>query len=151
MVPKKASINLARPKNQTVENTISQADSYMNREANDVDKLTKTDAEIVCKKNGVLIFGNCRFANRNKTGNVYWVNPPINYLAKDWFLLLNDHRKKQLHVFKVPANSISASKVKLRNDKPHQIDLQIYCDDKSFEDSRSKIEFANWLIKTIEY
>ena len=41
--------------------------------------------------------------------------------------------------------------VKHRKDKTDLIDIQIYCDDNTFTDSRSGISFAKWLVKTINY
>jgi len=113
--------------------------------------LTRAMAVALCSSNGLDVAGNFTLAKRNKSGPYFWANPSITYLSEDWWILLNDYWKNELHVFKVPANSIMADKMKRHNDKPSIIDLQIRCDDNSFEDSRSKTRFADWFLKTIRY
>ncbi|MCL2564003.1 MAG: type I restriction enzyme HsdR N-terminal domain-containing protein [Oscillospiraceae bacterium] len=113
--------------------------------------LTRAGAVELCSSNGLDVVGNFTLARRNKSGPYFWANPSITYLLKDWWLLLNDHRKNELHVFKIPANSIVANKVKRRNDKPNLMDMQIRCDDNSFQDTRSKTRFIDWFLKTIKY
>jgi len=125
--------------------------NFKSKKDEDVNKLNRTEAVIICKSNGVDVTDNYTLAKRNKTGMHYWANPSIDYLTQDWCLLLNDFQKRELHIFKIPANSLSVSQIVIRKDKPRLIDLQILCDDNSFEDARSKISFAPWFIKMIKY
>jgi len=113
--------------------------------------LTKPKAVALCSSSGLNIDGKITLATRNKTAPYFWANPSIAYLSENWWLLLNDYLKKELYVFNIPANSIKIDDMKCRNDKPSIIDLQIRCDDSSFEDSRSNIKFANWFVKTIKF
>jgi hypothetical protein len=113
--------------------------------------LSPSEARRICEKNGLNISGNITFATKNKSSNHYWANPDISYLLSTWWFLLNDNIKRELHVFKIPGNSIDKDKVIVRNDKPNRIDLQIKYGDNYFEDNRSKIQFEQWFIKTISY
>lgn len=65
--------------------------------------------------------------------------------------MLEDNINKILYCFEVPQNAIREYNVKCRKDKSDLIDIQIYCDDNTFTDSRSGISFAKWLVKTINY
>jgi hypothetical protein len=114
-------------------------------------RMSKSDAKNICFKSGLNLNGITTFSTKNRTTNCYWANPKINVLSQNWWLLMNDFNKNKLHVFNIPANSIKESQVKVRSDNEHLIDLQIQYDDNSFEDNRSKIRFAKWLIKTISY
>ena len=115
-------------------------------------KITKNDAKKLCEKNGFNLIGEkITFASKNKSANIYWANPSIDSLSENWWILLNDFNRRELHVFSIPAHSISEHKVMIRNDK-NLIDLQIkYDDNKSFEDNRSGITLKKWFVKTITY
>ncbi|MCL1880781.1 MAG: type I restriction enzyme HsdR N-terminal domain-containing protein [Oscillospiraceae bacterium] len=114
-------------------------------------KISSSEAIRLCRDNGLDISKNKTFASRNKTSPKFWANPSVNFLQRDWWLILNDFRQNTLFVFMIPANTLTKSHVLVRSDKPHLIDLTINCDDNSFEDSRSKIKFATWFVKKIEY
>jgi hypothetical protein len=118
-------------------------------ETNEADKLLKNDAKIRCESNGITVDGKYTFSTWNKNTSGFWANPPIDYLTTDWWLLLSDNAKRELHVFKIPANSLSLSQMKTRN--TGKIDMTIFYEDNTFKDVRSKVEFANWLVKTIKY
>ena len=111
----------------------------------------KNKAIALCRQNGLYVGGKITFASKNRGSNKYWANPSFDVLQQNWWLLLDDNNNGNLHVFNVPANSIPRTALKPRNDKQHQIDLQIYYNDQSFEDSRSGVKFDKWLVKTISY
>lgn len=113
--------------------------------------MNRVNAKEICAHNGVVIGKNFNMATRNKATHTYWANPSIACLQQDWWLLLHDDRKNELHVFMIPSNSISTSAVKIRSDvsKPNHIRIEIRYDDNSFEDTKSKIEFLPWHIKTL--
>jgi hypothetical protein len=119
--------------------------------SSNTNNLKKSDAKKLCVANGLNVSGDFTLASKNKAVDIFWANPKIELLLCDWWILLNDFKKRELYVFYVPAHSILANEMKVRGDKHNQIDLRIYYNDKSFEDSRSKIEFAKWLVKTISY
>ncbi|GHV03763.1 hypothetical protein AGMMS50229_03660 [Campylobacterota bacterium] len=117
----------------------------------DFNKLNRALAIELCRKNGFNLYGEITFSSKNKSSDLYWANPNIEFLSNDWWLLLNDYKNNNLHIFDIPANSIRTIQIKTRADKPEQIDLQIKYRDDAFEDSRSGIRFVKWFIKTIPY
>lgn len=116
-----------------------------------IDALDKSEIIDICHKNNFIINGDFTKAKRNKTGKFYWANPNKKLLLNDWKIVLEDNINKILYCFEVPQNTIREYNVKHRKDKSDLIDIQIYCDDNSFTDSRSGISFAKWLVKTINY
>ncbi|MBR7118453.1 MAG: hypothetical protein IKC84_03690 [Helicobacteraceae bacterium] len=115
-----------------------------------IDALDKSEISDICCKNNFIINGDFTKAKRNKTGK-YWANPNKKLLLNDWKIVLEDNLNKILYCFEVPQNAIMKDNVKHRKDKTDLIDIQIYCDDNTFTDSRSGISFAKWLVKTINY
>lgn len=114
-------------------------------------RVTKNIAINLFKKSGVITNNNVTFASKNKAGNYYWANPQFGVLKQDWYLILNDWIKKELHIFKVPAKNIKPEDMVCRADNEEKVDLQVIYNDTTFTDSRSKISFSKYLIKTIHY
>ncbi len=115
-------------------------------------KISKPEAISLFRSNGFDIYGNITFSSENNSyGRKYWANPKVDLLKYDWWLILNDIDKKEIHLFFIPANSLSSRDVYIRSDKPNLIDLQINYNDYSFEDSRSKVCFKKWFKKTLKY
>ena len=113
-------------------------------------KLEKSEAIKLCADNGINVSSKkSTFASLNSTGKTYWANPNKSLLTDVWWILLSDHKKKEIHIFNIPANSITESQMKFRN--TGLIDMDIKYDDMSFEDLKSKIKFSKWLMKTISY
>jgi hypothetical protein len=115
------------------------------------ESISKDEAMRICELNGLSLNGRVTFSSLNRGPNTYWANPNVNVLSQNWWLLLNDTKDCKLHVLNITANSIKISQLKVRNDAPGKIDLQIRFDDRSFRDSRSGLEFEKWFIKTISY
>lgn len=113
--------------------------------------MERNQAIQMCRDKGLPLTDQKNFGSRNKTGLVYWINPNIDRLHHDWWIILNDDLHCRLYVFCVPANTIQQHQIVLRVDKPHLIDLQIRFNDLSFEDTRSHIHFKPWLRTTIPY
>lgn len=117
---------------------------------NDSTKLSKQDICSICKKNDIIIdISNLTLAGRS--GNYYPANVNFKYLNKDWWIALDDREQKMLHIFHVPASSISRNKMITRSDKPNCFLFYIYWNNPSFMDSKSRIEFKQWHKKTISY
>ncbi|MCL2368867.1 MAG: hypothetical protein FWC72_07705 [Oscillospiraceae bacterium] len=112
-------------------------------------KLTRTKVKAICIENDVAIGKNFSLSNRTQEGITFSNTIPIEYLSQDFWLLLNDQDLNELHVLKIPANSIPIDDMYNRNDKP-SIFMKIYCDDETFEDSISGITFRPWFVKTIK-
>lgn len=114
-------------------------------------KITKSAAANLFKNKGYTTNQNLTFASKNKAGNYYWANPLFDALKQDWYLILNDWIKKELHLFKIPVHTLRANDLVSRSDNEEKIDLQIAYNDTTFTDSRSKISFAQFLVKSIVY
>ncbi len=114
-------------------------------------KLSKTGAVALCKKHQIPLNSTVTFASTNSTSKVYWANPNISVLTKNWTLILNDKTNRKLHVFNIQAGTIQVKQLKTRADKPSAIDLQIAYGNKRFQDSRSKFEFAPYYVQTLSY
>lgn len=117
----------------------------------DQSRMTKSAAVNLLKSKGCTINHNVTFASKNKVGNYYWANPLFEALKQDWYLILNDWNKKELHLFKIPAHKLTADDLVSRSDNEEKIDLQIAYNDTTFTDSRSKISFSQFLLKSISY
>lgn len=114
-------------------------------------KITKSTAANLFKSKGYTTNHNVTFASKNKVGNYYWANPLFDALKQDWYLILNDWIRKELHLFKIPIHTLKASDLVSRSDNDEKIDLQIAYNDTTFTDGRSKISFAQFLVTSITY
>ena len=81
---------------------------------------------------------------------VWWFGPRFSKLDKDWWLLCEDQRHGQLHVFKIPARSIELEMLNLRKDnKPCDFDMGFKVGDSSFTDfRRGKLSIGRWFVKS---
>ena len=114
-------------------------------------RITKSAATNLFRRDGVSTNNNVTFASKNKAGNYYWANPLFEALKQDWYLILNDWMKKELHLFKIPAHALKESDLVSRSDNEEKIDLQIAYNDTTFTDGRSKISFSEFLVQSIKY
>lgn len=114
-------------------------------------RITKSAATNLFKSKGYSTNHNVTFASKNKVGNYYWANPLFDALKHDWYLILNDWNKKELHLFRIPIHALDANDLVSRSDNEDKIDLQIAYNDATFTDSRSKISFARFLVTTVSY
>ncbi|MBQ3252642.1 MAG: hypothetical protein IJB02_05330 [Oscillospiraceae bacterium] len=114
-------------------------------------RITKSAAVNLFRRDGIYTNNNVTFASKNKAGNYYWANPLFDALKQDWYLILNDWMKKEIHLFKIPAQAIKASALVSRSDNEEKIDLQIAYNDATYTDGRSKVSFAPYHIKSISY
>ena len=121
------------------------------KDSNKAEIISKSEAIALIKNDGLNISGNITFSSRNSNSLVYWANPNISCILKDWWIILNDFDTKTLYIFHVPAGSIKQNEISLRKDHPERIDIQIEYNNSQFIDIRSKIKFDNWFIKSINY
>ncbi len=105
----------------------------------------------LCISAGLPVGNNCTWASENAATHNFWANPNVDFLNNDWWLILNDKSSRKLYVFFIVRNTLSVKQLKLRSDKPDKIDLQIQYGDKTFTDTRSKIQFCRWFKKEIQY
>ena len=145
----------ARPKRIFVVNSLdskTNTSNIVSRNNYRINRMSKSEAISCFRSNGFSVYGNITFSSENDSyGRKFWANPKIDFLENDWWLILNDIDKREIHLFFIPANSLSYRDIYPRSDKPDLIDLQINYNDYSFEDSRSKVCFKKWFKKTLKY
>jgi hypothetical protein len=59
--------------------------------------ISKSEAKILCKTEGIELKGEVTYATLNKTELTYWANPNKKVLYGDWWLLLIDSKKYKFH------------------------------------------------------
>lgn len=114
-------------------------------------RIAKNQAISLFEASGIHLSRNTTFASKNRGANNYWANPYFFALDSDWYLILNDWIKRELHLFLIPARTIPHKNMISRIDQADKIDLQISYNDPTFTDTRSKISFARYLVKSIKY
>ncbi len=119
-------------------------------EQQNTNKITKSEAIRLFNQSGVTIPKQCTFASLNKNGQYYWANPDISVLQADWWIILNDTKKRILYCFMVPGNTYHYSQFAIRRDR-NLIDFEVIYGSINFTDKRSKIDFKNWLVKATTY
>ena len=136
-----------------VTNVPQAEDTVLNdtQEEEAVVRVNKSNAVVRFKEYGCAISKNVTFASSNRATNNYWANPPFDVLKQDWYLILHDRQKRELHLFAVPAGAVDAAELVCRSDREDRVDLQIYYNDPTYTDSRSKVSFAKFLVKSILY
>ena len=92
-------------------------------------------------------------ASLNKNNRFFWANPRVDCIKTNWCLVLNDNPAKTLYVFKIPANSISRDQIvtRLHHHKDEAIQITIVKKNDRFVCSTSKLDYTDWLVKTIKY
>lgn len=114
-------------------------------------EMRKSLAVKMFRERGITIDKNVTYSSKNRTTYNYWSNPNFSVLEEDWSLILNDWLNRQLYLFRIPRNSISASQLIPRNDQKDLIDIQILENDPDFVDRRSGFGFKVFLVDNIKY
>ena len=114
-------------------------------------RLGKSQAISLFEAQGFRFSRNVTFASKNRGAENYWANPYFFALDNDWYLILNDWKKRELHLFKIPAKTIHHGDMVPRVDQPEKIDLQIAYEDPAFTDNRSRVQFAGYRVKSLQY
>ena len=115
-------------------------------------RIRRSEAHRICAENGIQYdINDSNYANRFIGRDTYNIDPPIKRLLENWWMLLADPMNKKLHVFNIGANELPKEKIKFRENGPQNFLLRIKCDDESFEDVNSRIQFKPWLVRTIEF
>ena len=95
------------------------------------------------------------YAKLQEKKNVFWINPDVNFLKKEWTLILNNQHDRKIYILKVPANTFKCSLNKedgvLRIRPDRQIYLDLNINEKSFIDTGSKLSFKEYISETINY
>lgn len=113
-------------------------------------RLTKNNAIRKFFNAGIDVKGEVTLASKNSAQPIYWANPPLDVLVKDWSLILNDYIAKKLYLLFFPKNSMSLGQFKTRADRP-KLDIQIYYNDRTFTERRSGCSFSRFFVGEIDY
>lgn len=113
-------------------------------------RLTKNNAIRKFLNAGIDVKGEVTLASKNIAQPIYWANPPLDVLVKDWSLILNDNIAKKLYLLFLPKNSMSLGQFKTRADRP-KLDIQIYYNDSTFTERRSGRSFSRFFVSEIDY
>ncbi|WP_368029205.1 hypothetical protein [Arcobacter sp. s6] len=78
--------------------------------------------------------GNVRYANRNKSKNVFWINPTVdNRILSDMFFILRDEKEKRIIYLKIPANTLNEEDFRIKNSNGiNSFDLELSTEKNSY-------------------
>ena len=118
-----------------------------------VGKRAKQEAISYLKEKGIEVGKTVTYAVKQDGKELFWANPSIDVLHKEWWLILNNNVTMELFVLKVPENSMGLKTKKsnglsVRKDKPV---LHLYLDTKTLHDQTSDIDFSSFVVKRIKY
>ncbi|MCL2170536.1 MAG: type I restriction enzyme HsdR N-terminal domain-containing protein [Defluviitaleaceae bacterium] len=119
--------------------------------AGDKNRVGRRRAIEICALNGVILGDKINYANRAEYRDFYAIDPQIERLSQNWWLLLIDPFEKEMSVFEIPANALSSERIKFREKGASTFLLRFKLGDYSFEDTLSNIHFKQWLVKTIKF
>ncbi len=133
-------------------NMLKRIDTKSTKNTRENFMLTKSEAINILRSNGYEMENyNTTYASKNDTIDIYWANPSYSMLKRNWNLILNDSINRSLYIFKIPAGSGLENRLISRADRTDKIDLQIYYNDFTFTDSRSKISFDKFYVEKVDY
>ncbi len=117
-------------------------------------KRVKAEAVQYVKEHGISVGKEVSYAVRQTNKADFWINPKVDLLSKEWYIVLNDNKANHLIVLCVPANAIGLKSkdgtgLITRADRPEVIDLTIACD--TLIDRRSGVDFNPFVVKKIPY
>ena len=121
---------------------------------NSGERLRKSEALQFVRDHGIEVGRDTSFATLQKDMPVFWINPRVDLLSRNWHLVLNDNRSFELIILLIPAKTIRLKQghsdgVKRRADKPDLIDLRINLH--SLVDENSRTSFSSFLVTRIPY
>ena len=123
-----------------------------------IGKRMKTKAVRYARERGVNVGSPANYAVLNDAGTGFWLNPRPEVLSADWWIVLNDTRRRELVVLHVPAHSLRVAdtpedpaprSLPHRRDKPEYLDLTIVA--KDLVDRRSGTDFSAFLSGRVAY
>jgi hypothetical protein len=116
--------------------------------------LQKNEAKQFLLNLGVKLDSPFTYARRQIKHEWFWANPDVSLLNEDWYLVLNDQFLSKIYVLLIPSKTFklvknNSRRLLVRKDKPQYLDLSIRSTD--FVDNVSKMNFKDYIIKTIDY
>lgn len=124
---------------------------------NNLDYMTKSKSVEYLTKEHKLSFtdGSVSFGSLQEKKSTYWLNPNVEFLKRNWYIILNNQVLKELTILQIPPYTFSTiqddenRRLITRNDKPYYIDLNISQND--LIDLRSKCNFSIYIKKVVRY
>lgn len=154
-------IDIFKSNNITINETPKETNTT-NQPINETNPSTNSDMKLSSKsdvfdfliRNNFYVFDTnyTTYASKQEIKKVYWANPNVESLKNKWVLVLNDLQKRTIRILEVPSLTFSIegnNKLIVRSDRTYQIDLNLHHE--TFVDSRSKINFAGFVVKTLNY
>ena len=141
-----------------LKNNVVQNESTINHTKKTIENLSNLKQRPKIKKVIDYIFNETKVAVDKKNSNlstinkngIYSVEPNLNRIENDWFLILIDTDKTIMYLFKVPANHKIYEKLYKREDK-NVYRLLFDIGESTFTDKLSGEKFNIFLSKTIKY
>lgn len=117
-------------------------------------KYMKKPAIDFLRRKGISIGENVSYSSKQEKTDEYWANPILDYLKKEWWIILNNTDTRELIVLKVPQNTLAlaednSSGLFVRADNPKKMNLNIKV--ASLNDRKSHIDFSSFVIDRIKY
>lgn len=110
--------------------------------------MQKNQALDICRIHGLAInYDNCTFAS--KLSKQYRTTPKTTMLRRNWTLILNDSTTNELHIFDIPANTLSAEKLTAHDGDKFVCSFAY--GDATYRELESDICFNQWHRQTIRY
>ena len=97
----------------------------------------------------------CTYARCQDNKKFYWMNPRVEYIEKNWDIILNNQHENEIILMRVPKNTFKKSNTRedgyllIRKDKPIYLDVHITSE--TFTDLKSNIDFSKYIVKRIKY
>ena len=104
---------------------------------------------------GINLDREVTYASYNDNKKHYWLNPKIDLLKENWFIVLNNQTLKKIYILHIPKNTFRHSYTRekgcllIRKDKPYYLDMNIMGD--SFVDSRSTEPLKQYIESELNY
>ena len=93
--------------------------------------------------------GNTNWSNITSNG-VWWIEPHLDKIKNDWFLILHNNILQKIHVFEIPQNHTVFNRFKIRNDTPRYA-LEFNVNDDKFIEKNKDIDFKTYHKFSFEY
>ncbi len=131
---------------------------------NNAEDTIKANIDITDKKtaidfltsHGFKLADSITWAKRQDNKPIFWANPSVDSVHRDWTIILGDQFKRTVTVLFVPANTFGIkgdgvdNELVVRSDRPNRIDLSI-TSDTLLIDETSKNSFLPFIVSIISY
>ena len=120
-----------------------------------IGKRAKNEAIQYLESQGVILGDNISYAVRQEGKDEFWINPKVDLLGEDWYIILNDTTERQLIILTIPKNSLSTQSkgnsagLLTRTDKPELLDLNINAN--ILIDRKSNVHFMQFIKEKVKY